>query len=116
MASQSITPIEVPYVSSTTVTFTALSTSLTASFVNDGKSIAVVKNGGGSPINVTLQTVADQYGRTANTAYAIAAGAERVFAPTAPAVFNQRSGADAGKTLITTSSTASVSIAVLSIS
>ena len=114
MSSQVAVPLEVPYLSSLAMTYESV-TSTTVSFVNDGKSIVIIRNESGSDGNVAVHTVANEYGRTATATVSIANGTERVFAPTLPSVFNQRTGSDIGKTAIAMAYTTGWKVRILSL-
>lgn len=58
-------------------------------FINNGNTTLIVKNGGGSSINVTLNYAADKYGRTGTKVVAVAAGAEKIIGPFVPELYNQ---------------------------
>jgi hypothetical protein len=63
------------------------------SFLNDGHQFLYVKNGGGSSINVTIQTVAKLAGLSlAALVIAVPNAQERMLGPFDPAVFNQADG------------------------
>jgi hypothetical protein len=62
-------------------------------FPNDGKSFLHVKNGGGSPINVTLQVPVKFNGLTiTNPVIAVANGSEKMIGPFDSSIFNQAGG------------------------
>lgn len=81
-------------------------------FANNGKMSYRVKNGSGAGITVTVQSVADPYGRTGDQVIAVAAGAEVVVGLLDPALWNQRSG-NIGFVQITYSAVASVTVAII---
>ena len=62
-------------------------------FVNDGHQMIYVKNGGGSSINVTVNTVGKLAGLSlAAQVIAVPNAQERMFGPFDPTVFNQADG------------------------
>lgn len=62
-------------------------------FVNDGRQILHVKNGGGSPINVTISTNAKVAGITVpSVVIAVTNAQDRFIGPFDPGVFNQSGG------------------------
>lgn len=81
-------------------------------FPNDGQVELRVKNGSGSPVTVTVVSVADAYGRTGDIVQVIAAGAEYAFGDLAPALFNQRT-VDVGNVHVTFSVGTSITLAVV---
>lgn len=61
-------------------------------FLNDGKTIVIVRNGGGVGITVSVISVADEAGRTGDLAIAVAAGDYCIFGPLKQAWWNQSGG------------------------
>lgn len=62
-------------------------------FLNDGNVFLHVKNGGGSPINVTLSVPIKHNGLTiTNPVIAVANGSEKMIGPFDPTDFNQAGG------------------------
>lgn len=82
-------------------------------FTNSSKCLLYVVNGGGVSINVTAVSVADPYGRTGDTVFAVAAGATAVIGTFDPILFNQTSGSDRGKVYVNFSAATSVTVAVM---
>lgn len=79
-------------------------------FVNSGKDFLVVKNGGASSINVTIDSVAlCSYGFDHNLVVAVAASGEEWIGPFPKARFND----DTGKVNISYSGVTSVTVAVV---
>jgi len=80
------------------------------SFVNDGKTRLIVRNGGGSSINVTVTSPASPL--TANEQLAkvtaVPAGEDRIFGPFKRAVFN-----DDGAVIVDFSDDTSVTVAAV---
>lgn len=63
------------------------------SFDNDGRTMFIVKNGGGSPITVTFDSlVPSNYGTDVNVVGTVAAGQTWFFGPFDPARFNDANG------------------------
>lgn len=81
-------------------------------FDNDGFTILVVKNASGSSVNVTINAVTDEAGRSVNYVRSVSAGKEAVIGPFRPGWWNQRT-ADIGKVYVDFSASASVSVAAL---
>lgn len=104
---------EIPFLGSGAISFAAADAVNGMLFPNDGKTVLLVKNGGASAITLTVVSVADEYGRSGDIAPPVAAGEERIVGPLRPALFNQRSGADAGKVYVNFSSGTSVTVAAL---
>lgn len=77
-------------------------------FVNNGSTLLVVKNGGGSSINVTFKYAADKFGRTGTKVVAVAATEEKVIGPFVPELYNQD-----GKVQFDLSAAASVTVAAV---
>lgn len=96
------------------VTYNAVDGSNGNTFANNGNTLALIKNGGGSPITATFSSVPDQFGRTGDVAVTVAAGAERVVGPFPVALFNQTSGGNAGNVNVSFSSGTSVTMALIS--
>lgn len=62
-------------------------------FANSGRSILVVENGGGSSVNVTINSQLTADGNAvADKVVAVAAGATRAIGPFAPGVYNDADG------------------------
>ena len=76
-----------------------------------------MKNGGGSSIDVTIQTDVTRDGSLAlpNRVVAVAAGAEKTIGPFDPNVYQQKSGSDQGKVLVDFSAVTAVTVALVSI-
>lgn len=62
------------------------------SFVNDGRTILIVKNGDASARTCTVKGVACSHGRTADIVKAVSAGATEVFPMLDKALYNQSDG------------------------
>lgn len=81
---------------------------------NDGDVILHIKNGGGAPINVTIQTGGTLMGEpVADKVVAITNGGEKLIGPFPPALYNQPSGADAGRIYVDFSAVTSVTCAAI---
>jgi hypothetical protein len=78
-------------------------------FINNGSTLLVVKNGGGSSIDVTLKYATDKFGRTGTKVIAVAAAAEKVIGPFVPELYNQD-----GKLQFDLSAATSVTVAAVS--
>jgi hypothetical protein len=61
-------------------------------FINNGNTVLIVKNGGGSSINVTVKFGSDKFGRTGTRVVAVAASEEKVIGPFVPELYNQSDG------------------------
>lgn len=96
----------------TTHAYTAADSTNGMMFTNDGMTILVVKNASGASINVTVNAVPDEAGRSVNYVQAVGAGAEATIGPLRPAWWNQRN-TDTGKVYVDFSASASVSVAAL---
>lgn len=94
------------------VVYTAVDSVNGNMFLNDGQVELRVKNGSGSPVTVTVASVADPYGRTGDIVQAIPAGQEFAFGDLAPNLFNQRT-VDVGNVHVTFSAGASISAAAV---
>lgn len=81
-------------------------------FENAGDTTLYIKNASGGSINVTVNAVADEAGRSVNYVQAVGAGKEATIAHLRPAWWNQRSS-DVGKVYVDFSASASVSVAAL---
>lgn len=81
-------------------------------FVNSGKAVLYVKNGGASSINVTIDSqVPCNYGVDHDVTVAVPAGAERIIGPFPKTRFNDAYG----KVKISYSAVTSVTVAVLEV-
>lgn len=78
-------------------------------FSNNGDEIIEVKNGGASPITVTVVSVPCSHGRTADSVITVAAGEERVIGTFDAHLFSQSNG----KVNVNFSSATSVTVAVI---
>lgn len=85
------------------------------SIVNpDDRTFLHVKNGGGVDRTVTIQTPGTQDGlAVADRAITVTAGEERMIGPFRPRLYNQTSGADAGKVFVDFDAVTSVTVAAL---
>jgi hypothetical protein len=78
-------------------------------FANDGNTFLHVKNGGGSSINVTIQTPGTVDGLTvSDLVVAVAAGAEKMIGPFPPGIYNQ-----SGEVYVDWSAVTSVTMAAI---
>lgn len=85
--------------------------------IDDGDVILMVVNGGGAPINVTLDTTATQDGlAVADRVVAVAAGATKLIGPIGARTFEQADGAEGeGRVHLDYSAVTSVTHAVLAL-
>lgn len=85
MARQTLTKSNAPGSYATAgvvVTMTAADTVNKEQIASTGKELVIAHNTGGSPYTVTINSAADEYGRTGDiTSYSIAAGAIAAFGP-----------------------------------
>lgn len=85
MARTTITKIAAPggYAAGGTIlTDTAADVANGNDVVMSGNDLLIARNSGASPYTITIESAADQYGRTKNiTAESIAAGATRIYGP-----------------------------------
>lgn len=104
----------------TSITFSSAGVSGDKATNRDGKTVFIVKNGGGSSINVTISeqlssnTITDpQYGKVskADVVKAVAAGAEAIIGPFAKQAFNDSSD----DVNISYSATTSITVAALTL-
>lgn len=114
MPRTSIAVQSVPFQKSSAITYTAADSTNGMMFDNDGYTVLLVKNGGASPINVTIRAVTDEAGRSVDEVRSVANGTDAVFGPYRPAWWNQRS-TDLGKVYVDFSASASVNVAALKI-
>ena len=84
-------------------------------FINNGRTLLVIKNGGASSITATVTSVPDPYNRTGDVPVTVAAGAEMVVGPFEQTLFNQASGAGAGGVLLAWSDATSVTVSAVSL-
>jgi hypothetical protein len=104
-----------------TVTWTNADTANGMVFVNDGKTLLLMKLTDTSNKTVTVSSVADPYGRTGDTAITVplmSAGEDGVSiaGPFDPALFNQRGASDLGKVFVGTSADTGLKLAAIQIS
>lgn len=97
----------------TEISYTAADSTNGMMFANDGFTVLVVKNASAGAVNVTINAVADEAGRSVNYVQAVTAGKEAIIGPLRPAWWNKRSGTDLGKVYVDFSASASVSVAAL---
>jgi hypothetical protein len=83
--------------------------------VNNGNVVVQVKNASGSPINVTITSVADQDGRTRGSGdiTAVADGKTATFGPFRMDLFNQSAAGELGRVYIDYSAATSVTVAAI---
>ena len=74
------------------VSFTAGDSSNDHDFDNSGNDILWVQNEGGGAVEVTIVSVADQYGRTGDIVMSISAAGRGVAGPFPQTLFNQSGG------------------------
>lgn len=74
------------------VSFTAADAANDHSFTNDGRTLLLIKNDDASPKTVTGVAVADPFGRTVNTSWAVGANSVRLVGPFSPELFSQSDG------------------------
>jgi hypothetical protein len=83
-------------------------------FINTGKEMVLVRNAAGAPINVTLVTGKTVDGLAiADRVVAVANGTTKLIGPLSPDLYNQPSGADAGKVHVDFSSITTIFVAVI---
>jgi len=92
---RTVIPVQpIPYQGSITdITYLAASVANGHSLVNDGRTFLVIKNGGAGVSTVTVDSVADQFGRVGDEVVAIAAGKDAVLGPFLPQIWNQAGSA-----------------------
>lgn len=112
MARTSIPITTVGFQQGTQLSYTSADSANGMMFDNAGDTVLIVKNASGASINVTINAVADEAGRSVNYVQAVAAGTEAIIAPLRPAWWNQRS-ADIGKVYVDFSASTSVNVAAL---
>jgi hypothetical protein len=112
MPRTSIPITTVAFQQGTTHSYTVADSTNGMMFTNDGLTVLVVKNASGASINVTINAVADEAGRSVNYVQAVGAGAEATMGPFRPVWWNRRS-TDLGKVYVDFSASASVSVAAL---
>lgn len=85
-------PTQTPNTNGAVTVYTAAA--LTNTFVNNGRTLLLVKNGSGSSINATVITqIADIDGNVVpDKVIAIAAGAEKLIGPFPPGIYNDTTG------------------------
>lgn len=83
-------------------------------FPNNGRTLAIVKNGSASSMTATFASVPDRDGRIADLVVTAAAGAEMVVGPFLETLFNQVSGTSAGGVNVAFSSATTVTMALVS--
>lgn len=84
-------------------------------FVNTGNEVVVVKNGGGSPITVTVPIVATVDGQAVTDLTAtVAAGATQLIGPFPPGIYNDTKVAG-GNAALEYSGVTSVTVAVVKV-
>lgn len=83
-------------------------------FINNGRTLLIIKNGGASSITATVTSVPDPYNRTGDVTVTVAAGAEMVVGPFEQTLFNQASGVTAGGVQLSYSGATSVTVSAVS--
>jgi hypothetical protein len=83
--------------------------------VNNGNVIVQVKNASGSPVNVTITSIADSDNRTRGSGdiTAVADGKTATFGPFRPDLFNQTGSSDLGHVFIDYSAVTSITVAAI---
>ena len=84
-------------------------------FINNGRTLLIIKNGGASSITATVTSVPDPYNRTGDVTATVAAGAEVVLGPFEQTLFNQASGVTAGGVQLAFSDATSVTLSAVSL-
>jgi hypothetical protein len=83
MARVRLTPVDLPKThpgASVAYTFATADTADHNDFLLTGREVLLISNGGASPVDVTVGSVADPYGRTGDLTLTVAAGATRAIA------------------------------------
>lgn len=97
------------------VPFVAADAANDMKFENTGREILIVRNSSGVAVQVTINSVADEAGRTGNIVESVAAGNHAVFPFLRPAWWNQRSGSDQGTVTVDFDVDTAITVAVLRI-
>lgn len=95
------------------VTFTAADAANGMYFVNDGRTVLLVKNADASPHTATISSVPDPYGRTGDIAVVTAAGATNAAGVLPTALFNQTGAAALGQVFVGFDAGTSVTVAAI---
>ena len=114
MPRTALTVNDLPFSTITQLTTETADAANDHAFVNDGRTIIVVYNGGVGAVEVTVVEQAEpRFGRSnaTGTQQSVAAGALAIIGPLDPAGYNIKSGADAGKVYIDLDSDTSVELA-----
>lgn len=81
-------------------------------FPNDGKTELIVKNANGSPVTLTVRSVACSHGRTGDLVYSVPNGAVWSVPKLDPGLFNQ-SAADLGSVYVDFSISSNITVAAV---
>jgi hypothetical protein len=109
MARTNIALTSLGFAGKSAVAWTAADATNDHSFVNDGKTLLLVKNAtGAAAINVDVDSVADENGRLGDVQLAVANGEIGVFGPFKPSIFNQSGLVNVNLDVDTTSFVAAV--------
>lgn len=106
-------PIQtVPFQKGAAIVYNAVDSGNGMMFENDGNTVLIVQNNGGSPVNVTVRAVPDEAGRSVDHVQAVGAGQVAILGPFRQRWWNQ-TAQDMGKVYVDFSASASVSVAAL---
>lgn len=111
--SQTALAVQTPGIAGAAPTYNAVDGTNGNTFPNNGRTIALIKNGGASSITATFTSVPDPYGRTGDVTVTVPASGEMAVGPFNPSLFNQISG-NVGNVNCTFSSGTSVTMALIS--
>jgi hypothetical protein len=90
MMSRTVIPIDISSDSGTVfVADTAANTTDGNYFINSGNEILFVENAGETSVTVTIDYVADRYGRDGTKTVSVAAGVTKMIGPFAKELYNQ---------------------------
>lgn len=95
------------------ITFTAADAANGMYFVNDGRTVLIVKNADAATHTATVRSVPDPYGRTGDIAAATAAGATNVVGLLPTGLFNQTAAGSLGEVNVDFDASTSVTVAAI---
>jgi hypothetical protein len=113
MARTSIPITNLAFQSGASITYTAADATNDMMYKNDGDTVLVIKNGGGSSVSVTVKSVADEAGRLGDINLSVAAGSEAVVSMLRPSWWNQKT--DLGNVYVDFDVDTDVSVAAVKI-
>ena len=112
--SQTILAVQKPGLTAASLAYDAADGTNGNAFANDGRTVAIIKNGSAGPITATFASVPDPYGRISDVVATVPAAGEYVVGPFPETLFNQGAGVNTNSVTVAFSSATTVTMALVS--